>query len=142
MSNRNNLASLKCCDQRHTDMQDPNENLDPLRVRDPVENTAAGRASFILALIFGGLSFLLILALAGVRIANQVGHGADQPLENLLRLVVMLSLAGNLVGLVLGIKGVNPKGHNTSRAGVGLALNGLVLAGGVLFMISYFLYGL
>jgi hypothetical protein len=92
------------------------------------------------ALIFGSLSVLLVLALAVVRIGNQFGLGARR-LEILLAWTLVLSLAGNLLGLVLGVKGVREQGQ-VNRAGIGLALNGLVLAGGSLFLICYLLYGL
>ncbi len=118
-------------------MQPPDENRDSLNVHTPGRNSGAGKASFILSLAFGGLTLLLIFATGVVFLANSIGHGSDARLERILALGVLASLVGNVVGLVLGIVGVTRKDSKINLAVAGLTLNGLIVLGGVLFLVWY-----
>ncbi len=97
-------------------------------------HSGLGIASFIIGLVVVVLC-LLVVILAAALSASRPSHETADAMALMAGVAICGGLAASLVGLGLGVGGVFQEDRNRTLAVVGLALNGLVLLGGVILLL-------
>jgi hypothetical protein len=101
------------------------------------KHSGLGIASFVLAIVFGLILFVLIGMAGYQQMKNPKGMDENSPMAMILGLLMIGSLLMNFVGAGLGLAGVLQKNRKKIFAILGLIFNGFAVLGTVaLFLLG------
>ena len=106
-----------------------------------LEHSGPGVASFITALVAGGMVFTCIVVAGIVEATDPGALHDDSPLAVILGLGIIFSLVVCFAGVALALAGLMQDKRNKVFAVIGLVFNGLILVGAALIILMAIVLG-